>query len=274
MAAIEPYWNLKQDMSGYLFSINKRRQEGYFDVSDVPETILPFFVFVFLTEGEVLLEIEGTAYLCQTGQMLMIPRNVPFRVLHFNKNFGYECGFSLRFLKDVSYDCLHDPHPLLQTFTPQEAAFTAALLEELYQAGSRNDQSVAASALDLFLCRLEKGEGPTGNAIVSRFLEMVFNRNEKPGKVTFYAEALCITPNYLNRLVRTHTGHSAMEWIEISRLNLAKSLLKQNHLQVSEIAAAVGIDDQSYFTRFFKNNEGCTPTQYRENIQNGTIPLK
>ena len=85
-----------------------------------------------------------------------------------------------------------------------------------------------------------------------------------------YAEELFITPNYLNRLVRAQTGHSAMDWIEISRLNLAKSLLRQGELQIAEIATAVGIDDQSYFTRFFKKNEGVTPSQYRESVTKGT----
>ena len=55
-----------------------------------------------------------------------------------------------------------------------------------------------------------------------------------------------------------------MDWIEISRLNLAKSLLKQGDMQIAEIAVAVGIDDQSYFTRFFKKSEGYTPSQYRD----------
>ena len=104
----------------------------------------------------------------------------------------------------------------------------------------------------------------------SQFLENVFNRNRKPAKVADYAEELFITPNYLNRLVRAQTGHSAMDWIEISRLNLAKSLLRQGELQIAEIATAVGIDDQSYFTRFFKKNEGVTPSQYRESVTKGT----
>ncbi|MBR1538800.1 MAG: helix-turn-helix domain-containing protein, partial [Bacteroidales bacterium] len=224
------------------------------------------FSFVFLTEGEVLLEIEGKTNLCQQGQVLMVPRNVPFRVLHFNGNKGYESGFSLRFLKDVSYDCLHTPYALHQVFPADDASFIEGLLEQILKAHKGGNDILAASALDLFLCMLKPQEGHTGNTIVSRFLEMVFNRNEKPGKVTHYADLLCITPNYLNRLVRHHTGHSAMDWIEISRLNLAKSLLKQNELQIAEIAVAVGIDDQSYFTRFFKKNEGVTPTQYRDKV--------
>ena len=35
-------------------------------------------------------------------------------------------------------------------------------------------------------------------------------------------------------------------------------------MQIAEIAVAVGIDDQSYFTRFFKKSEGYTPSQYRD----------
>ena len=266
MAIIEPYWNPKKDMSGFLFSIKKVQRDAYFDVSDIPETVLSFFSFVYLTDGEVLIEIEGKPYLCQKDQVLIIPRNVPFRVLHFNRNAGYECGFSLRVLKDVSYECLHSPQPVHQTFTPEDAAFTTSLLEVILHSFQQKDYLVTATALDLFLCRIKPREDQPDNAIVSRFLEMVFDRNAKPGKVSSYADTLCITPNYLNRLVRAHTGHSAMEWIEISRLNLAKSLLKQNQLQVAEIATAVGIDDQSYFTRFFKKIEGITPTQYRDKV--------
>ena len=269
MSAIEPYWNPQIDMSGHLFHIKKVERTGFFDVSDVPETVLPLFSFVYLLSGEVLLEVEGKTCLCKEREVVMVPRNVSFRVLHFKENIGYECAFSLRFLKDVSYDCLQNPHPLHQIFEPQDAAFTAALLDQIYTSFHNDDLAITASALDLFLCRLRQREGKPENALVSRFLEMVFNRNEKPGKVADYAETLFITPNYLNRLVRANTGHSAMEWIEISRLNLAKSLLKQNRLQVSEIAAAVGIDDQSYFTRFFKKNEGYTPTQYREILLTG-----
>lgn len=270
MSRIEPYWNTAKDLSSFRFSIRKEERVGYFDVSEVPQTVLPFFSFAFLIKGEILLEIEGEPFLCKAGQVVMIPRNIPFRVLYFKENYSYECGFSILAPKDVSYECLHDPHPILQTFSPEEAAFTASLLEVMLKAWKKGDFAQVTSALDLFLCRLPVQKTHPGNAIVNRFLERLFDRNRKPAKVSDYAEELCITPNYLNRLVRSHTGHSAMDWIEISRLNLAKSLLKQGVLQVSEIAAAVGIDDQSYFTRFFKKNEGCTPSQFRERITKGS----
>ena len=267
MAAIDAYWAPTHKMDSFLFSIRKEKRTGFFDVSEVQEAILPFFAFTYLTEGEVLLEIEGQPWLCQAGQLLVVPRNIPFRILHFKESVSYECGFSLRALKDISYSCLHDLHPLHQNFRDEDGQFTVALLELLLQAHKQGNQALVASALDLFLCRLNNQHHQSLNPVVNQFLEKVFDRSRRPGKVTDYARELYITPNYLNRLVRTHTGHSAMEWIEISRMNLAKSLLKRQTLQVAEIAAAVGIDDQSYFTRFFKKNEGCTPSQFREQAQ-------
>lgn len=263
MSEIKPYWNTAQGLSQFQFSIKKVDRKGYFDVSDIPQATLPFHAFAFLTEGEILMEIEGSTLLCKAGQILLIPARTPFHILYFNGNTGYECGFSTHFLKDPSYPFLHSPHPLLQSLSEKDLHFNTLLVEELFQASQLKKLPLAASALDLFLCRLAMPKGHPGNPMVNRFLEMVFDRKRKPEKVTVYADALCITPNYLNRLVRLHTGHSAMDWIEISRLKLAKMLLRQNQLQVAEIATAVGIDDQSYFTRFFKKMEGCTPTRYR-----------
>ena len=271
MSEIEPYWNTAQSLSPqFLFSIRKVERQGYYDVSDIPQTSLPFLVFAYLTEGEILMEIEGTTLLCKANQVLLIPARTPFRVLYFKGNSGFECGFSMRALKDPSYPCLQSQRPLLQTLSEKDAHFTTLLLEELQTAFQNDNRQVAACSLDLFLCRLTTPDTHPVNPIVNRFLEMVFDRTRKPEKVTTYADVLCITPNYLNRMVRAQTGHSAMDWIEISRLNLAKLLLRQNNLQIAEIAVATGIDDQSYFTRFFKKSEGCTPTQYRDRVLNGT----
>lgn len=264
MSKLKPYWIPWKDMKDLLFSIRKEHREGFIDLSESPGTVLPFFAFAYLMEGELLLEIEGAPYLCREGHIIVIPPNTPFKVLYFKGNSSYECGFSTRFLKDLSYDCIHSALPLLQLLEGQEADFTSSLLELMLKAFMNNDMKLVASALDLFLCRIKPIPDAPGHPVVNKFLEKVFNRSGRLRKVSDYAGELCITPNYLNRLVRAHTRHSAMEWIEISRLKLAKSLLVQNDLPISEIAAAVGIDDQSYFTRFFKKSEGCTPSQYRE----------
>ena len=55
-----------------------------------------------------------------------------------------------------------------------------------------------------------------------------------------------------------------MDWVGISRLGKAKDLLRGSRMSMAEVAVAVGIDDQSYFARFFKKMTGISPRDYRE----------
>jgi len=57
-----------------------------------------------------------------------------------------------------------------------------------------------------------------------------------------------------------------MDWVEIARVNWAKCLLKDRNVPVSEVSFAVGIDDPSYFTRFFRKATGMTPSEFRHQI--------
>ena len=95
---------------------------------------------------------------------------------------------------------------------------------------------------------------PNGNHILS---------SQVLDSVSGYAEQLGISPSYLNKLVRTQTRHSAMDWVEIARVNWAKSLLMESDLAVGEVSLAIGVDDPSYFTRFFRKSTGMTPSEFR-----------
>jgi AraC-like DNA-binding protein len=99
--------------------------------------------------------------------------------------------------------------------------------------------------------------------VVNRFFELLFDRNQVLDSVSGYAQRLGISPSYLNKLVRTQTRHSAMDWVEISRVNWAKSLLKESDMSVGEVSVAIGVDDPSYFTRFFRKSTGMTPSEFR-----------
>lgn len=83
-------------------------------------------------------------------------------------------------------------------------------------------------------------------------------------KVNDYADLLAVSPNHLNKCVKSVTGQSAHDLLSDMILLEAKVLLKQTSLSISEIAYQVGRNELSDFTRFFKSKTGLNPGEYRK----------
>ncbi len=261
---IIPYWEKGVEWKEGSFYIKRLESKFPTGASEVPRAVLPRYTFLFMLEGEVLTEIAGQSFLCRGGQFLMIPDNTPFAVHHYRDLVGYTGSFPLSYLKDSSYPCLTGGKPVFHTFWFDEAAFVAEIMDRINAACARGDDGYIVRAFDLILYGLQKPAEEKAHPVVSRFMEMLFDRQQVTDTVSGYANRLGISPSYLNKLVRTQTRHSAMDWVEIARVNWAKNLLRENKLSISEVSQAVGIDDASYFTRFFRKVTGYTPSEFRK----------
>ena len=259
-----PYWEKGAEWKEGSFYIKRLESKLPIEATEIPRTTLPRFTFLFMLEGEVLADISGQSYLCRGGQFLMIPDNTPFAVHHYRDLVGYTGSFSLSFLKDSSYPCLTSGKPVFHTFWFDEAAFVAEIMDRISAACARGDDGYVLRAFDLILYGLRTPANEKAHPVVSRFMEMLFDRQQVTDTVSGYAYRLGISPSYLNKLVRTQTRHSAMDWVEIARVNWAKNLLRSSSLSVTEVSKAVGIDDASYFTRFFRKVTGLTPSEFRK----------
>jgi AraC-like DNA-binding protein len=85
-----------------------------------------------------------------------------------------------------------------------------------------------------------------------------------------YAELLYITPNHLNALCNDVLGISAGEVIRKRIALEAKRLLVNFNLNIHEVADRLNFADNSYFTKFFKKQEGLSPEQFRKEINQNT----
>ena len=76
------------------------------------------------------------------------------------------------------------------------------------------------------------------------------------------AAAAGLSRFHFGRLFRKHVGVSPAAYIESSRIERAKSMIKLGHMSLTDIAYALGFADQSHFSRRFRHCEGCTPSAY------------
>ena len=97
---------------------------------------------------------------------------------------------------------------------------------------------------------------------LKRVTEYIHEHLDSDLKIVELAAIAQMSPYYFIRLFRQNTGKTPHQYILLSRIKKAKSLLQNCEPNISEIAARVGFCDQSHLTKYFKRIVGMTPKQY------------
>lgn len=82
--------------------------------------------------------------------------------------------------------------------------------------------------------------------------------------VKYFADKICLSPNYFGDVVKNETGKTAKEFIKLKLFSTAKELLLDPSRSVSQIAYALGFEYPQHFMRFFKRYAGVTPGEWRK----------
>lgn len=69
---------------------------------------------------------------------------------------------------------------------------------------------------------------------------------------------------YFAREFRRITGYTFVSYVNMIRCEQAKTLLMEGRLGIGEIGRACGFDNQSYFSRTFREYTGVLPSSYRK----------
>jgi len=78
------------------------------------------------------------------------------------------------------------------------------------------------------------------------------------------AEHFEITPTYVSRIFKEQMGEGILDFINKTRLEKAKQLLKEGECNISTIAEKVGYTQSRALIRLFKKYEGVTPGKFKD----------
>jgi AraC family transcriptional regulator, transcriptional activator of pobA len=107
-----------------------------------------------------------------------------------------------------------------------------------------------------------KGAGKD-KLMVQRFFTLLQQHHVAKKLVADYADELCITPNYLNAMVKKQTGYPASFHIHQYIIVDAIRLALYSGLRMKEVAERLGFDDYAHFSKFFKNYSGMNFSDFR-----------
>lgn len=102
-----------------------------------------------------------------------------------------------------------------------------------------------------------------GRMITDQFKKLLAHEVRQHHDLVHYANALKVSVNHLNKVVKQSTGKSAKRLLADMLMLEAKILLKHTEMHVTEIAYELHFSDPSHFTRFFKTQLGITPLAFR-----------
>lgn len=81
--------------------------------------------------------------------------------------------------------------------------------------------------------------------------------------VKYFADKICLSPNYFGDLVKSETGKTAQEYIHLKMATFAKDALVSPRATIKQVAEMLGFQYPQHFLRFFKKQTGLTPREYR-----------
>lgn len=81
--------------------------------------------------------------------------------------------------------------------------------------------------------------------------------------VKYFADKICLSPNYFGDMVKKETGRTPQEHIREKVIELAKGGIVETEKTVSRIVYLLGFQYPQHLCRLFKKRVGCTPNEYR-----------
>lgn len=93
-----------------------------------------------------------------------------------------------------------------------------------------------------------------------QFTQLLVENVSNSRSIDFYADKLCISPQYLSRIVKEVSGKTVYHWISDTLLDKIVSLMNNTDLSIMQIADQLNFSDQASLNKFFKKNIGLPPT--------------
>jgi AraC-like DNA-binding protein len=114
--------------------------------------------------------------------------------------------------------------------------------------------------------KLDNVEVKSNNdALMDRIMKCINENITDPDfNVEKLTEQVGISRAQLHRKMKEITGISAGDFIRNLRLEQAARLIKERKINVTQVAYAVGFNNQTHFSTVFKKHYGMTPTEYAE----------
>ena len=239
--------------------------------------------FMYVLNGEGQLATRKATYLLSKRTMIVIPRNLPYRVLD---SPGKPLSLFLlwifhpqieRMARELTANSVQ-----LATHRPTSYRIPKLLKDILFEQASQRPGSeiaMVALALELVVTMIRfKSEKPDGAALPSKsrfdsrarveaYVRELAHDFYRPQNLEHIATAAGLQIRQFRTLFREIAGTSWLRYIRRRRINYAKQLLRETDHSIMAVCFECGFEDLSNFYRCFQEMERISPDAWRRSNQ-------
>lgn len=231
---------------------------------------------ILVTGGSIVAGAGFDQYTVDQNMMIVVPAGQITSLSFMSEDIeGFYLHFSDDYISRIKID-LSDW--LIRPVIKLEDADSEHLIMLLKRIQKLNESESNANIIRLYLTTLlaemtqssdfrNRTNFLAHERLVMEFKRLLNYHSTKEKSVRFYAAQLHVTPNHLNKSVKSTLDRSASALINEMLVLEAKILMQNNNMSISDVAFEIGFEDVSYFGRFFRKHTGSTPTEYRKMIE-------
>lgn len=117
--------------------------------------------------------------------------------------------------------------------------------------------------LFIFLYETHMGQDKKASAVsIDESLSYINEHYMLKLTLPMLAQRAGMSEGHYTVLIKQRTGSTMTHYLRKIRIEKAKQMFRQTHLPAKEIAQRVGFADYFHFSRIFKQEAGCSPTDY------------
>jgi AraC-like DNA-binding protein len=230
---------------------------------------------ILVTKGSIIASSGFDNYTVEQNTIIVIPAGQITSLSFMSDDIeGFYLHFSDDYLSHTKVDLSKWLNRPVIKFANTELEHLTTLLKRMQKLNENEaNADIIKSYVTTFLAEMEQSsefrlrvDFPAHERLTMEFKRLLYYHVTKDRSVRFYAAELNVTPNHLNKSVKTTLGRSASALIDEMLVLEAKVLMQKKDMSVSEVAFETGFEDVSYFSRFFKKHTGFAPTEYRKMI--------
>ena len=231
---------------------------------------------ILVIKGSIIASSGFDNYTVEQNTMIVIPAGQITSLSFMSDDIeGFYLHFSDDYLSHTKVDLSRWLNRPVIKFANTELEHLTTLLKRMQKlTETEANTGIIKLYLSTFLAEMEQSSDfrlrvnfPAHERLTMEFKRLLNYHVTKDKSVRYYAAELNVTPNHLNKSVKTTLGRSASALIDEMLVLEAKVLMQRKNMSVSEIAFETGFEDVSYFGRFFKKHTGFAPTEYRKMIE-------